>query len=334
MGRERTRLVCFTGVTAALMLMATPMPVAANPNAGEHSPAPQAHGPVAMAGVGGIGGFGGQGRIEIPAGTISPAHPLRVMLIGDSVMGDAELGIVPALSATGEATSFSHAIVGFGLAKATNWPTEFPLLIAQEHPQLVIGTWSWDFAGPTTPNALYDPRQYTALLERFLRTVLAPGDGVDGVMLLEFPPWGPVADPTPSKLASERIGAMGRVAWNRIASEMPSVFPGRVMYLPVADSILFNGQYSTWLPPLGDPSAPKDQWVRVRKLDKTHMCPQGSARLGIAIDADLRMIVGLAPPEPPLWFTGPWTTNPQFNEPTGACPHDHPATAHHERSRK
>jgi hypothetical protein len=239
-------------------------------------------------------------------------------------MGDAELGIVPALSATGEVASFSHAIVGFGLTKATNWPTEFPLLIAQERPQLIIGTWSWDFAGPTTPNALYDPRQYRALLKRFLRTVLAPGDGVDGVMLLEFPPWGPVADPTPSKLAPERIGEMGRVAWNKIAAEMPSAFPGQVMYLPVADSILLAGHYSTWLPPLGDPSAPKDQWVRVRKLDKTHMCPQGSARLGMAVDADLRMIVGLAPPEPPLWYTGSWTTNPQFNEPPGACPNDHP----------
>ncbi|MGP0032855.1 MAG: hypothetical protein ACLPVF_20405, partial [Acidimicrobiales bacterium] len=42
--------------------------------------------------VTGVGGFEGQRPITIPAGTISPLHPLRVMMIGDSVMSDAELG--------------------------------------------------------------------------------------------------------------------------------------------------------------------------------------------------------------------------------------------------
>ena len=142
-------------------------------------------------------------------------------------------------------------------------------------------------------------------------------------MLLEFPPVGPVANPTPAQWAGERTQAEGRRAWDAIAARMPTVFPGRVMYLPVADAILLDGQYTTWLPPLGDPHVPRDQWERVRKVDGAHLCPQGSARLGMAIAADLTKIIGLAPPAP-LWFTGAWTTNPQFNDPPGACPDDHP----------
>ena len=271
----------------------------------------------------GVGGWRGQRPIDIVAGTISPAQPLRVALIGDSVMADSEPGIAAALAATGEATSSLHAIGGFGLTTVPQWPAILPQMIGTEHPQLIIGTWSWDFAGPSAPNALDQPKQYTALLERALRVMLAPGDGVDGVILLEFPPRGPIADPTASQLASEKTGSEGRTAWNAIAAAMPAAFPGHVMYLPVADSILLDGHYSTWLPPLGDPGAPRDQWVRVRKLDLAHMCPQGSARLGEAITADLTRIVGLAPPTP-TWLTGPWTTSPNFNDPPGACPDDHP----------
>ncbi|MGP0031429.1 MAG: hypothetical protein ACLPVF_13085, partial [Acidimicrobiales bacterium] len=273
--------------------------------------------------VAGVGGYAGQRPIAIAPGTISPAHPLRVMMIGDSVMQDAELGVAAALAATGEATSSSNAIAGFGLTTVANWPTEIPHLIATEHPQLIIGTWSWDFAGPTTPNALHQPKRYAALLERALRLMLAPGDGVDGVMLLEFPPSGVAGEATAS-VVSDATVARGRSAWNAIAASMPAVFPGKVMYLPWAGAILLDGHYSTWLPPLGDPHAPREQWVRVRKLDDTHLCPEGSARLGLAFTGDLRTLIGLAPPKG-LWFTGAWTTNPAFNDPPGACPDDHPA---------
>jgi hypothetical protein len=277
------------------------------------------------ASIGGMGGFGSQRRIVVAPGTISPSHPLRVMLIGDSVMADAELGVAQALSATGEATPFNNTMIAFGLTTHPDWPVEFPYLIRTEHPQLIAGTWSWDFGGATTPNALHQPKRYAALMERFLRTLLTPGDGVDGVMLLEFPPIGVVAGATRAVLTHDKAEAEGSDAWDAIAERMPAAFPGKVMYLPWAGSILLDGHYSTWLPPLGDPRAPKAQWVRVRKLDDTHLCPQGSARLGLAITEDLKMLIGLASPRG-LWFEGPWTTNPEFNDPPGACPVDHPPT--------
>ena len=55
-------------------------------------------------------------------------------------------------------------IDGFGLTTATNWPTSFPTLIGQTQAQLIVASWSWDQYGPTTPNALHQPVQYTKLL--------------------------------------------------------------------------------------------------------------------------------------------------------------------------
>lgn len=43
-----------------------------------------------------------------------------------------------------------------------------------------MAAWSWDDYGPTTPNALHQPVRYTALLRRFVTTVLAPGTASTG----------------------------------------------------------------------------------------------------------------------------------------------------------
>ncbi|MGP0031292.1 MAG: hypothetical protein ACLPVF_12395, partial [Acidimicrobiales bacterium] len=269
--------------------------------------------------VAGVGGYAGQRPIAIAPGTISPAHPLRVAVIGDSVMGDASYGIRAALDATGEVNVDRNTFDGFGLTTVSVWPSSLDRIIATEHPQLIIGTWSWDAAGPTTPNARHQPKRYAALLERALRLMLAPGDGVDGVMLTQFPK----VDVSHPAGISHTQQVAGLRAWNAIAASMPAVFPGRVMYLPVADSILLDGRYSTWLPPLGDPDAPRDQWVRVRKLDRGHLCPEGSARYADAILSDLTTTYHLSPADP-RWITGAWVHNPDFNTPPGACPDDHP----------
>jgi peptidoglycan/LPS O-acetylase OafA/YrhL len=321
-GRWRHWLAPLAGVATAVMLVVATTPAVADPSpvAGTShlATAPQAT-------VAGAGGFGQQMPIRLPAGTVvSRSEPLRIMLLGDSVMHDASYGITAALSATGEATVHTNTIDGFGLTTATNWPTSLPNLIRQIQPQLIIASWSWDQDGPTTPNALHQPAAYTALLRRAVGTMLAPGDGVDGVIFTEFPPSGeiPAANPA-NQVVYNKARAAGNTAWNIIASKMPSYFPGRVMYLPVANSVLLHGRYSTWLPPAADPQAPKSQWIRVRKLDTVHLCPEGSARYADAVLTDLTSIFKLAPAAR-SWPDGAWTSDPNFNNPPGACPNDHP----------
>ncbi len=276
--------------------------------------------------VAGSGGYAGQVPIALSPAP-SASQPLRVMILGDSVMHDASYGITAALSATGEATVFTRTIDGFGLTTATNWPTSLPNLIHQTGAQLVVASWSWDQDGPTTPNALHQPAQYTALLRRAVATMLAPGNGVEGVIFTQFPPSGqiPAANPA-DQVAYDKARAAGVRAWNAIAAKMPSLFPGRVMYLPLANSILLHGRFSSWLPPAGQPKAPAADWIRVRKIDNVHLCPEGSARYADALLVDMTKIFGLAP-APPSWTQGSWTTDPNFNNPPGACPDDHPPGA-------
>jgi hypothetical protein len=254
----------------------------------------------------------------------SPADPLRVMVLGDSVMQDASFGITAALGATGEATVASRTIAGFGLVNASNWRTSLPLLIAQAKPQLIVASWSWDQYGPTTPNALHQPAAYTALLKSAVSTMLTPGNGVEGVIFTEFPLSGQLigqnGDPQTAYNAERRAGV---AAWNDIAKGMTAAYPGQVMYFPLADSVLLHGAYSAWLPPEGDPHAPKSAWLRVRKLDKVHLCAEGSARYGAALLADMTKAFGLSAATGD-WSQGAWTSDPNFNDPPGACPDDHP----------
>ena len=326
----RVWLAPAAGLAAAAAVVVATIPAIADPApvAGTSAVVTAVHRSAAGAATGataGDAGYHGQLPIRLPArAVISHRHRLRVMLIGDSVMHDASFGIVAALSATGEVEVASNTIDGFGLVNATNWRTSIPLLIRTERPQLIIGTWSWDEFGPTRPNALHEPAQYTALLRSAMRAMLRPGDGVAGVILLQFPPSGEIPSTNPAaERAYDAERAKGNAAWNAIAARMPSLFPGRVMYLPLAGSILLHGRFSSWLPPPGVPQAPKDEWVRVRKLDNVHLCPEGSARYGEALLVDLTTIFRLAPASGD-WSRGAWVSNPDFNTPPGACPDDHP----------
>ena len=154
--------------------------------------------------------------------------------------------------------------------------------------------------------------------------MLAPGNGVEGVIFTQFPQSGDLAAANPADTASyNKERRAGVIAWNNIAEKMTSDFPGRVMYFPMADSVMLHGKYSAWLPPEGDPHAPSDQWIRVRKLDNVHLCPEGSARYAAALLADMTAVFRLAPATGD-WSQGAWTTDPDFNNPPGACPDDHP----------
>ena len=308
------------GVLSAVLIVVATFPAVADPaEVVRTTRIPTAQGTT----VAGAGGFTGQRPITLSAPP-SPADPLRVMVLGDSVMHDASYGITAALGSTGEAEVMTRTIDGFGLTTATNWRTSLPSLIRQTRAQLIVASWSWDQYGPTTPNALHQPAQYTQLLRSAVATMLTPGDGVEGVIFTEFPQSGVISATTEAEQASynkERWD--GVVAWNRIAESMTKSFPGRVMYLPLADSILLDGRFSAWLPPEGDPSAPASQWIRVRKLDKVHLCPEGSARYAAALLADMTQVFSLSRAGAD-WSQGSWTSDPNFNNPPGACPDDHP----------
>jgi peptidoglycan/LPS O-acetylase OafA/YrhL len=307
------------GVVTALIIVVATFPSVADPSSVVRTAHLNAH-PGAT--VPGSGGYQGQKPIRL-AVKPSPVRPLHVMILGDSVMHDASYGIAAALAATGEATTSTKTYDGFGLTTATNWQSSLPALIHETGAQIVLASWSWDQDGPTTPNALHQPERYAHLLRSAVALMLHQ-HGVEGVIFTEFPPSGNISAANPAnQVVYNKAREAGVRAWNTIAERMTTYFPGKVMYLPLADAVLLHGNFSAWLPPENQPHAPKADWIRVRKLDNVHLCPEGSARVADALLTDMTSLfklkkVGTA------WAQGSWTADPNFNDPPGACPDDHP----------
>ncbi|HEY5245256.1 MAG TPA: acyltransferase [Acidimicrobiales bacterium] len=323
-------------VTAAIVVVATIPAVAAptQPTAAVGKVA-AIGGSVAVAGSGGVVGR----PITLPA--FGPGDPLRVSVLGDSLAHLSEPGIAAALGATGEVTVSNSAFTGFGLNRQYKTTTGrivtgfswLQQMIGPTQPQIVLATWSWDgscTANSPTPLGDYktytcahqQPIRYKAMLEKAVRLMLTE-DGAAGVIFLQFPLVGPdiAGDQTPTT-PSVREADAGNRAWNQIVASMPAEFPGKVMYLPVASSVLLNGSFTSWLPPVGQPQAPKSTWVRVRFVDGVHMCPSGIARYADAILADLTSAYHL-PSAVPGWAAQSWTDSATFD---GVCPDDHPTS--------
>ena len=344
-------LVAAGGVALSIVLVLGVAPVGATAPAVASSnvvPLSGAHnGPK----VAGAGGYGDEVPITLPTGVVvDRAHPLRVLIFGDSVMQNAELGIAESLQSTGVVTVAQRAFPGFGISPGAplNPPGGLAAwhraqgflagLIRQVHPQLVIASWSDD-----SSTAKARPTYYRVALNAVLRRLLSPGDGVAGVILLQMPVFGPVPPflvpgferdppyPGPINISgrtlyqSWNLRAAGLHVWNEIIARTPIQFPGRVMYLPVGSSVELDGHYSSWLPPTGDPSAPRTSWVRVRIRDNVHLCPFGIVRYAEPVLYDLTQIFHL-PPAKRAWWSSDYIPK-QLNTlwPLSTwCPNDHP----------
>jgi peptidoglycan/LPS O-acetylase OafA/YrhL len=272
-------------------------------------------GPFSGSGVPGSSALASEPPLQLPGmAPPTPMHPLRVTLLGDSVMLGQAPAAIAALQATGAATVTDMAYPGWGLSTDHSWPIAEPAMLARTRPELVVAMWSWDGDW-----ALADPADYRLVLERFLTLLLAPPGGAPGaraVVLEEFPPLGPLP-----VVSGDPAGAARRVAgvqaWNALASAMPARFPGKVLYLPLGPAVERSGGYATWL------RSAQHHWVRVRSVDATHFCPAGAARYSAAMLADLRTEVALPAPRPG-WWSGPWQRAAVFRTPAGTCPADRP----------
>jgi peptidoglycan/LPS O-acetylase OafA/YrhL len=253
------------------------------------------------------------GNVDLPAA--SREDPVRVGIFGDSVMVDSSLGITAALQSTGEmSVVMNTAFPGWGLTRDPTWPADLLSTMAASRPQIMIGMWSWDDAV-----AQADPAAYRARLERAMRALLAPADGVELIVLLQFPQTGPntaVTDPA-QREANWAHGVAQQDAWNTAASQAAGAFPGHAIYLTTAQLFAPDARFLTWM------RTSQDTWVRARKLDNAHMCPYGAAVFGALVTDDLTPLLHLSAMKAG-WEFGTWTSDSRYNDPPGACPADQP----------
>lgn len=243
------------------------------------------------------------------------ADPYRVWIFGDSVMFDGSPGVTAALQATGEVSVVvDTAFPGWGLARDATWAADASATIRQYHPQIVIGTWSWDDA-----QALKNPQAYLQRLRSALSVLLDPATGVKFVVLMQFPQSGPATSITePGARAAEWLQrTTAQRAWNQVAAEAVKGFPGHAAYLTTDQVFAPGGQFLTWF------RTSDGGWLRGRKLDNAHFCPYGAAQWGALVTADLTPALRLAPMRTG-WELGSWTRDRRYNDPPGACPDDQP----------
>jgi hypothetical protein len=268
-----------------------------------------------------VPGAGGIAGAPIVLGRqVTERHPLRILILGDSVMLSEAPAIEALFDSTKEVVVDNKSEWGFGLTNVKDWATVVPQWIAQARPDIVLCMWSWD-------NAFFaaHPATYRAELESLIRTMLKPGDGVKGIVFQQFPAAGPnqvLTESAPDYDA--RVSALIN-GFDALTDSLTRQFPGQLLYLPIGSSVLLNGKFATWLPPEGQPDAPASAWIRVRQVDDVHFCPAGAARYAAALLADIGPMFKLGKPSPD-WSTGPWTDNYlAYRYPsTGDCPDDHP----------
>jgi peptidoglycan/LPS O-acetylase OafA/YrhL len=285
--------------------------------------------PGAGAGVAGAGGLDGETTIPLPVGFVpSASDPLRVLVIGDSVMEQAQWGITDALDSTGVAAVVPDAPERWGLTSPGADAT-LRREVTAHRPQIILAAWSADDA-----EARSHPARYQQTLDAAIGTMLAPGDGVAGVVFLQLPAFGPtprIIESSPSA-RSWNLSAEGQTWWNDAVRRAPARFPGKVMFFPVGSSLEIDGHYTSWLPPVGPPPVGQHptstgDWVRVRASDGVDLCPPGITRYAAPVAQDLIGMFSLPPPRDGWWngydiVVGAYDDQDPSRART--CPDDHP----------
>ena len=243
---------------------------------------------------------------------ISASDPLRIVLLGDSMTYVAGPGVVAALDATGEAEAFNGGDPGFGVSIDPSWRGYVRYWLHKTHADVVFYTTDWDGTAAMDVTAYH--RAMLELID------VARSAGASGVVFLQYPKTHPLDAVTP---AAQAGAAADIAAWNAAVAGVPALAPGRAMYFPVAPSVELNGQFSYWVSPPRDPSAPASTWDRVRRVDGVHLCPPGIVLYAAAIAADTSQAFRLPAPAAGWWVNG-WQRDPIIVSGDQYCPADHP----------
>ena len=213
---------------------------------------------------------GGTAGVSLPPAT--PQDPYRLWILGDSVMQDSSLGVQAALGSTADvSTVVNTSFGGWGLSTDKVWPNDALETLATYHPQIVLGTWSWDNA-----EALDHPGAYVQQLEAAMRVLL--DHGVQLVVLPQFPQPGPNLETTLQLTTAQRMAdwaqtTRGQDAWDAAARKAVAAFPGHALYLRTDTLFAPHGYFLTWM------RTAKGTWVRAREARQRTLLPVRGGRV-------------------------------------------------------
>lgn len=227
--------------------------------------------------------------------TPTAADPLRVLLVGDSYMYDAQPGIVAALEATGVVEVIEGAQLGFALANE-GWELTLQELVDEHQPDLVATMWArFDVVWLES----HDDEEYVERLDQAVEILSSNGATVGIFGLAPSLTGGVDQEPVDRSI-------------NQIFASTPERFPGTTFYVDPDPIVAPDGQPNRWL------TTPEGTLL-VRKVDVSHFCSDGAARYGLAFTELLQRVAKVTPPDPATWWSEPWRSDPRYNDPPGAC---------------
>jgi peptidoglycan/LPS O-acetylase OafA/YrhL len=225
----------------------------------------------------------------------SASDPLRVLLVGDSYMYDAQPGIVAALEATGVIEVIEGAQLGFALSNE-GWEVTLQELVDEHQPDLVAAMWARFDVVWLESN---DAEDYLERLDR-ATDILSSNGAVVGYFGLA-PSLTPGVDQEPVDRSI-----------NQLFAAMPERFPGTAFYVDPDPIVAPDGEPNRQI------TTPEGTLL-VRKVDVSHFCSDGAARYGLAFTELLQRLTAVTPADPATWWSESWRSDPRYNDPPGAC---------------
>jgi lysophospholipase L1-like esterase len=203
----------------------------------------------------------------------TPAMPLKVLIVGDSVGLDLGQPLVNALAAFGDVTTYLDGRIDTGLSRPDyfNWPAELQIDLTNQQPNLVVV-----MIGANDPQGLVTPTgslsfgqpgwdaEYSARVAAFIAEANAAGAHV---LWVGMPPMqNPGLD-----AALKHLNAL-------VQAQVAATKDGGASYLSSTPSLGDKqGAFTAYLP---DPSGAE---INVRTPDGIHLTPGGGARLAAAV---------------------------------------------------
>jgi peptidoglycan/LPS O-acetylase OafA/YrhL len=221
------------------------------------------------------------------------AEPLRVLLVGDSYMYDAQPGIEAALGAM-HVDVVGAAELGFTITSG-EWEDSLRSLVAEHEPDLIVAMWARFDAEWLSS---HEQVEYEQRLDTAVELLTADNAALGFIGL------------APSLTAGVDREPVDR-AINVIFADLPNRHD-RTFYIDPDPIVAPDGLPVRQIETLeGD--------LFVRKTDVSHYCSDGAARFGLALSKLVNEMASAPVADPATWWLTEWRTDERYDDPPGSC---------------
>ncbi|MEM8705063.1 MAG: acyltransferase family protein [Actinomycetota bacterium] len=225
--------------------------------------------------------------------------PLRVLLVGDSYLFDAEPGILAAFESVPEVEISSIPELGFAVM-GDDALDALAAIRADHEPDLVITMWA-RFDEQWLRRAGGGPEAEAELEQRMVDAIdVLSTNGATVAVVGLAPSLVSGIDRVPVDLTINEIFERATAR----SDDAFSIDPDPV--------VAPDGEPQRWITIDGDD-------LLVRKVDVSHYCGDGAARWALAIGDLVSHLTDVHPADPADWWAGDWRGDERYDDPEGAC---------------